>query len=69
MSITRARLECRAASKGNAAVQAGAKKERERWYEQILQALLRHVDLGLGLGLRLGFAHPNPNPNPHPNPS
>ena len=53
MSITRARLECRAASKGNAAVQAGAKKERERWYEQILQALLR-VRLGLGLALGLG---------------
>ena len=47
MSITRARLECRAASKGNAAVQAGAKKEREKWYEQILQALLRHVDFGV----------------------
>ena len=46
MSITRARLECRAASKGNAAVQAGAKKERERWYEQILQALLRHKIVG-----------------------
>ena len=47
MSITRARLECRAPTKGNAAVQAGAKKDREKWYEQILQAVLRHVDFSV----------------------
>ena len=47
MSITRARLECRAPTKGNAAVQAGAKKETEKWYEQILQAVLRHVDFSV----------------------
>ena len=27
--------------------QKAAKKEREKWYEQILQALLRHVDFGV----------------------
>ena len=38
MTVTRARLECHIPTKGNAAVQQGAKKDREKWYEQILQA-------------------------------
>lgn len=44
MTVTRARLECHIPTKGNAAVQQGAKKDRERWYEQILRAVLMYID-------------------------
>ena len=44
MTITRARLDVTLPKKGSAAVMAGAKKTLERWHEQILQAVLRHLD-------------------------
>ncbi|KAL1529850.1 hypothetical protein AB1Y20_000781 [Prymnesium parvum] len=44
MTVTKARLEVQVPKKGSAAVMAGAKKAVERWHEQILQAVLRHVD-------------------------
>ena len=46
MTITRAKLETHIPTKGNAAVQQGAKKALAKWHEQILQAVLRHIDFG-----------------------
>jgi protein pelota len=47
MSITLATLEANLVKKGNAAQMTGAKKGTERWYEQILAVVSRHVDFGL----------------------
>ena len=47
MTITRAKLETHIPTKGNAAVQQGAKKLLQKWHEQVLQAVLRHVDFSV----------------------
>lgn len=44
MSIVRAKLEANIPKKGDARVMEGAKKATARWHEQVLQAVLRHVD-------------------------
>lgn len=44
MSITKARLETVIPKRGSAVAMAGAKKAVLKWHEQILQAILRHVD-------------------------
>jgi protein pelota len=43
MTIVKARLETHIAKKGDARVLAGAKKQREHWFEQLLSAIIRHV--------------------------
>ena len=45
MSVVRARLEANAFPKqGDARIVHGAKKSREQWFKQVLEAVLRHVD-------------------------
>lgn len=44
MSLTRAKIEGNIPKKGSAAVMAGAKKARDKWFDNVLQAILTHID-------------------------
>jgi protein pelota len=47
MSIVRAKLETPPLPKqGDPRVVLGAKKAREHWFKQVLDAVVRHVDFG-----------------------
>jgi protein pelota len=47
MTIVKARLETHIPKKGAPAALLGAKRSREAWFNQLLAAILRHVDFGV----------------------